>query len=1046
MATLLRRVAVLLGVTVAAPSLLWAQTVTGTILGTVTDSTGALLPGATVTIRNTGTDRTRSVVSDAHGRYREPQLPVGPYEARAELQGFTTQVRQNLQVTVGSELVLNFTLQVATVRETVTVTSEAPIVQTSSAEVGALVDQKMIQQLPLNARDIQQLATLQPGVQSQAAYNGLYGANITVRGSRPEQNRYLLNGVDAGTTFGTAPVSAANIIMGVEGLQEFKVLSSDYSAAYGLKQGGVVNMVTKSGTNTFHGSAYEFTRNDAFDARNFFDQADVPPFQRDQFGASIGGPIRKGGTFFFANYEQFRQRLGLSLLSFVPDARARQGFLPSRTAGETFVGVVPRMVPYLALYPLPNGRNLGDGTAEFFSNPEQKIDERYVTLRVDHQLSPKDTFWTVLTGDWSESLTPEGSTNFAGHATRNKIVWSAQNSHTFSGNFVGSLRVGANWNRYLDENDPLVDIARSMYIGPDPFLTPTKHGQFPGIEVGGLSGLASTGNGPVWYDHLGISLDAEFNYTRGAHAWRFGGSWLRSSDDGSYVAEQARGETSFDTLTDFLQGRAARVNIILPGSKFQTDFRSQLVSSYAEDQIRLRRVTLTAGLRWEALLQMDEAQGEIANLRGGPVDATPTVGNPILKGQKNNFAPRVGFNWDVFGDGSTSLRAGGGIFYNQVSPFSLRELSNNVPLTTQLSLNNVSFPNVFDGFVPSLVRPDFGAVEFAPKTPVLYSYHAAVQREIGWKTAVTVSYVGSQGRHLPSGTIVNNDFGNRLVPQVLPDGRYFWPTGLTRPNPNFGRIGYGQFIYASSYNALQVAAERRVGEGLGFTANYTFTNCVDDVSGELNVAVQNTGAGNVLQYARDPKSGRGNCSFTSEHSANFTTTWDLPGQKLEGVVGAFLGGWRWATITTIQSGLPFNVTTGFNRSRQNVASGGLGDRPNWAQGCDANNVILGGVDAYFNVNCFEMAEPGFLGNVPARTLRGPGLFTSDWSLAKTFRIGDHKRIELQVQAFNIFNHPNFGVPVGRIWLNATRRNAAAGRITRTVTPSRQMQFGLKFVF
>ncbi len=308
------RAAIVLGLAVGLASPVTAQVVTGTILGTVTDKTGAVVPGATITIRNTGTDLTRVLVTDEQGRYREPQLPVGVYEVRAELAGFTTQVRPKIQLTVGSELVINFALELGSLEESVTVTGESPLVQTSSAEVGALVDQRMIQQLPLNARDIQQLAVLQPGVQSQAAYNGLYGANISVRGSRPEQNRYLLNGVDAGTTFGTAPVSAANIVMGVEGLQEFKVLTSDYSAAYGLKQGGVINMVTKSGTNEFRGSAYEFLRNDRFDARNYFDLGDPPPFNRHQFGASLGGPIVRGKTFFFVNYEQFYHRLGLGII------------------------------------------------------------------------------------------------------------------------------------------------------------------------------------------------------------------------------------------------------------------------------------------------------------------------------------------------------------------------------------------------------------------------------------------------------------------------------------------------------------------------------------------------------------------------------------------------------------------------------------------------------------------------------------------------------------------------------------------------------------
>ncbi|MBI2220752.1 MAG: TonB-dependent receptor [Acidobacteria bacterium] len=1027
---------------------LQAQT-TATMLGTVTDNSGGVLPGATVTIKHTGTEQVHAAVTDGQGRYRVPQLPIGPYEIRSEMEGFKTQIRQNIQLTVGAEVVINFTLEVGSLRETVTVTSEAPVVETTSTSVGALIDQKMIQALPLNARDIQQLAVLQPGVQSQAAYNGLYGANISVRGSRPEQNRYLLNGVDAGTTFGTAPVSAANIMMGVEGLQEFKVLTSDYSAAYGMKQGGVVNMITKSGTNSFAGSAYEYFRNDRFDAKNFFDRGDdPPPFTRHQFGASLGGPILKGKTFFFTNYEQFRQRLGLSLLGFVPTARARQGYVPSPSGQEVFVGVAPQMVPYLNLYPLPNGRDLGDGTAEFFANPEQKIDEQYITLRVDHQLRPNNTLWSVFTGDWSESLTPEPTTSFAGYSLRDKMIWSVQDSHTFSPTLVGSVRFGYNWNRYLDENHALVDIDPALYIAEDYRPTPTGAGQFPQLSTSGLSALASSGNGPVWYTHRAISFDLDLNYVRGAHSWQFGASYLRAADDGSYAAEQLKGETDFASLSDLLRGRADRVNILLPGSKPETDFRSQTAAVYAEDSIRVGpRVTMTAGLRWEALLQMDEAEGEISNLRGGPLDPAPHVGNPILIGQKGNVAPRLGFNWDVFGDGRTSLRGGGGVFYNQITPYSLREMSNNFPIATQVSINSPrSFPNVFDGFVRANVAPDIASIEYRPKTPVLYSYHAAIQRELGARTSATVSWVASEGRHLPSGTIVNSDYGNRLVPEVLSDGRYFWAPGLTRPNPNFGRIGYGNFSYASSYKSVQFRVERRATEGLGFTANYTWTDCKDDVSGELNNAVQNTGGPTAMQYSRDPSTGRGNCSFTTVHSANFTTTWDLPGRNLAGVTGVLLGGWRWSTITTVQSGYPFNVATGFNRSRQNIGTRSLGDRPDWAPGCNPGNVILGGVDRYFDVNCFQLNEPGFLGNVPSRILRGPGLFTMDWSFTKSFRMRGSSRFDVEAQIFNVTNRANFAVPVGALWTNATRRRADAGRITRTVTPSRQAQFGIKFVF
>ncbi|MEI6667196.1 MAG: TonB-dependent receptor [Acidobacteriota bacterium] len=1033
-------------VILGAGSSLSAQTITGTILGTVTDNSGGVMPGVSVTAKNTGTAFTRSAVSDDKGRYELRAMPIGPYEVTAELEGFKKQIKA-VQLTVGAEVGMNFAMDVGGVEQTVVVTAEAPVVQTNSTEMGALIDQKQIQQLPLNARDIQQLAVLQPGVQSQSAYNGLYGANITVRGSRPEQNRYLLNGVDASTSFGTSPVSAANILMGVEGLQEFKVMSSDYSAAYGVKQGGVVNMVTKAGTNDFRGSAYEFHRDDKLDAPNYFDLSGTPPFKRDQFGGAVGGPIVKGQTFFFVNYEQYRHRLGLSNIATVPTARAKQGYAYDAAGNETYVGVASQMVPFLALMPDPNGSiNAKNGTGQYQSNPIQKIDEKYVTARIDHRLSPNDQLWGVYTGDWSLSVTPEANPNFGVNSTRNKQIWSLENVHTFSNHLLNTTRAGLNRNYYFDETTAFVPIASSMYVAQNPFLTPSANGQFESIGFGnGMTGMANSGNAPVWFNHTGISLDTEFSYLTGAHTWKFGGSWLYAKDAGSFTAVQARGEISFDTWTQFLQGVATRANILLPGSDPKKDFRSHTVSFYAEDNWRVSpRLTASLGVRYDLLASLKEANGHFANLVNGPSDLVPTVSSTVIYPEKNNFAPRLGFNWDASGDGKTSVRGGGGMFYNLINAFSLRESSNNVPITTQYSLNNVPFPAVFTNLNVGSLVPDFGAIQSHPQTPVLYSYHLSGQRDVGYRTSVTVSFVGSEGRHLPSGTIVNSDFGNRVMPTST--NPYYWAAGGTRPNPNFGRIGFGEFIFNSSYKSVQTSIDRRVGEGLGFTAAYTWSRCMNQGSGELNTALGNGGGPGVFQYARDPSTGYGPCSFTSTHNATFTTTWDLPGKSLTGVAGAIVGGWRWSTITTVQSGYPFNVTTGFNRSRQNVTSSGLGDRPNWASGCDASSAIVGTQLQWFNPACFVMNDAGYLGNVPAMALRGPGLFTSDWSLAKSFGLSGGKRLEFQVQAFNITNRANFRTPTSSLFANATTPNVNAGKILATVTASRQMQLGVKFVF
>jgi hypothetical protein len=1024
-----------------------AQVVTGTILGTVSDSSGSVVPGATITIRHVGTGQTRTVVTDAGGRYRESQLPIGSYEIRAELQGFKAEVRQNLGLTVGAELVVTFALQVGAVEETVLVSGDAPLVQTSSTEVSALVDQRMLQQLPLNARDVQQLATLQPGVQQQR-YNSLYGPQIVVSGVRPSHNRFLLNGIDTTGTFSFSPVSAAGILMGVEGLQEFKVLTNDYSAAYGVKQGGVVNMVTKAGSNAFHGSTYHFQRKDVFDARNYFDQGDVPPFNREQFGGSFGGPIVRGKTFFYANYEQFRQRLGLSNLAIVPDVRARQGFLPdpARPGQEINVGVAQAIVPYLSLMPAPNGRTIGGGTAEYFSNPPQSLDERYITVRLDQQLGAKDAVWGVYTGDWSESFSPLLNPNFAEHQDYNKGILSVQEVHTFSPNLVNTTRFGLNRTWYFLRADPTVAIDRSLYFVADPFYAPTSVGQFGQLGVTGLTGLA-TSTGPRWFQHTTFNVDSDFNYTRGAHAWKFGGSAGRWHDDGAVANPSSRGDVSFQTLRDFLQAKPRQVNIFVPWSDPGRRWRNSILGLYVEDSMRLRPTfTLSAGVRWETMFGPTEADGKVVNLRGGPLDPAPTVGTPYFNQPRDLFAPRVGFNWDAFGNGKTSVRGGGGTFFSQITPaLYYTQTGANSPFTTQLLIPNPAFPNPFAGTLPSQALQDFAAIEDNPSVPTIYSYHLGVQREIGHRTSVTVTYIGSQGRHLTRNGVLNTSDENIPNPQILADGSYYWPAGGTRPNPNFGRIAVIHFDANSSYDSVHFVVERRVGQGLAFSSNYTFGRCVDDISDEFNQT--STNAGGRLQYNRDRKSSRGPCAFNSDHALNITTTWDLPGHNLKGLAGGVIGDWRWSTITSLQSGVPFEIFTGFNNSRQNVINSPLGDRPSWAPGCNAQNAVTGDPNQYFKPECFVLPQPGYLGNVESRGMLGPALFTTDWSLTKTFSVGGGKRIEVQAQAFNLTNRTNFSVPSQTtLWQDANTRVASAGRVTRTSTSSRQLQFGARFAF
>jgi len=1029
---------------VLAPSRAVAQTTTGTILGTVTDSSGAVLPGATVTITSPETGQVHTVVTGNQGRYRLPQLSVGTYDVQAELMGFQSQVRRNLPLTVGGEMVIDFALGLGGIEEVIEVTSEAPMVQTTSTEVGALVDERMIRSLPLNARDIQQLAILQPGVQQNNYHN--FGTQMVVSGTRPQNNRFLLNGVDTTFSFTTSPVSAAGIMMGVEAVQEFKLLVGQYSAAYGEKSGGVLNTVTKAGTNEFHGSVYEFHRNDKFDAKNYFDQGDPPPFNRNQFGVSIGGPIVRGRSFFFANFEGFRQRLGLSHLAVVPDDRAREGYLPdpANPGGEIHVGIAPQVQPYLALFPKANGRSFGDGTAQFFSNPKQEIDEHYFTTRLDHRLSDADSLYGVYTGDWSEEFTPTQNPNFADHRTYNKHIFSAQNIHTFSPNLINTTRVGFNKSYYFFRTDTLVDVDRSLYFVPDPFYAPTDNGQFGVVSITGLKGLGQTSTGvnitPRWFDYRMLSLNSDFNYLRGAHSWQFGFLYKRTWDDTVVANPNSRGNFTFLSLRSFMQGQPRLFSVYVPDeSVLERNWRHHLFGAYVEDSIRLRNLTLNLGVRYETLVGPSEANGRVSNLRGGFLDPAPTVGKPYFKQPRNLISPRAGFNWDPSGDGRVSIRGGGAIFYDQINNwYYFLQAPGSAPFSRNVTLINPPFPNALAAIPPTSL-PDFNAVQYDAKAPTKYSFDLTMQRELGGAMSLMVAYVGSQSRN-------NGRSGNQNLyePEILPDGTKFWPAGLNqRPNPNFRQIGMIIFDARTSYNSFQATLERRSAQGLAFRMNYTFAKCTDDISNEFGGGSLN--GGSAVQDTKDRASSRGPCSFNAEQTVNITTTWNLPGRNLQGIAGALFGNWQWSTITTIQSGMPFELGLGFHNSRQGQLGSGP-DRPNWAPGCDADNAIQGGPDQYFDPMCFVPAEPGFLGNVPSRVLRGPGLLTSDWSLAKTANLGNGRRLEIRAEVFNVFNRSNFAVPASTLFQNRDTRIGSAGLITRTITPSRQAQFGVKFMF
>src|SRR2546427_1788328 len=669
-----------------------AQTVSPSIEGIVTDSNGAAIVSAKVTARNIYTDASREIETDGAGRYLIPLLPPGEYEVLISAHGFKKELRQRIKLAVGQELVIDVALSPGDVNSQVNVVAEPTTVNTTSAAMSGLVNDKQIRDLPLNGRSFQQLALLQTGVTpALAAGSDVVGGRtpkISINGARPEQNNFLLDGTDINNVYNKTPGSSAGVLLGVDSVLEFQVLTNAYAAEFGRSAGGQINAVTRSGENTVHGSAFEFLRNSALDARDFFDPKDkpIPPFKRNQFGATLGGPIQRDKTFYFLAYEGLIERLGVSGATFVPDGDARRGTIDGRS-----VTLNPQVGPYLDLFPLPNGRAFSGGIGEYLFSRSQPTDEHYVQGRIDHQYSNKDAIFTRYTFDNGKvNRIPINKTPIAytGESSRNQYS-TTEWRHTFSPTFLNQLRFGINRSTSLADNVRTIDLPPSMSWIPG-----EKFGYFS------ISGVVTELGGDYQLPRFGrlnhISLNDMVFVTRGRHAMRFGFEGQRIHFNQNTTSQRG-GIVTFPTLANFLAGTPSTVEFVLPRKLDPArGYRQWLFAMFAQSDFRVKsNLTLNLGLRYEFITVPTEVNGKISNLRNVN-DRQTTVGdpwhnNPSLK----NFAPRVGLVWDPFKTGKTSVRSGFGIFFDEILPkYYFFTGSLNPPFTTRTSLTNPPFPNV----------------------------------------------------------------------------------------------------------------------------------------------------------------------------------------------------------------------------------------------------------------------------------------------------------------------------------------------------------------
>ncbi len=1054
-----------------------AQPVTAAISGKVEDMSGAVVSGATITVKNLETGAVRIVTSDDTGNFKALSLPLGLQEVKAEKPGFKTQIRTGINLEVGQLAVVNLQLQVGDFVQQVTVSEELPVVNTTTEPVSGFVGERAVKDLPLNGRSFDNLITLNPGAINYSSEKSLNtstsnGNTFTVAGRRPSDNLFLLNGVEytGASQLAVTPGGVSGELLGIDAIREFNVLTDTYPAEYGKRSGAQVMVVTQSGTNALHGSLFEFLRNSALDARNFFDQASVPPFRRNQFGGALGGPLKKNRLFLFGNYEGFRQALAVSNVSVVPDSQARQGLLPN-SAGK-YVPVAnlnPAMLPYFSYWPQANGaellsNGLPSGTALGYFNPKESIHEDFGTLRTDYLLGKRDTVSAAYTIDDGDSLIPLADPLFGSTTTLRMQVASLQETHVFSPNMLNTFLFGFSRAAFSLDSTLLSSFPSSL-----DFVT----GQGPGgIVVGGgntTTGLAAiTSAGPnnaagVWNRRNLFTVADSVQVNKGIHQLSFG-VWFQRMQDNEDTASRQLGVATFGSLTTFLQGTVTTFQVVPDANEL--GWRSLFGAWYVDDAVKLRRnLTIRFGLRQEFTTGWNEESGRAANYltdANGVLMTNPRVSSGAFT--QNNakllFAPRVGIAWDPFGNGKTAVRAGFGTYYSLIDALSF-QLNSVPPYNGSVSYSNVSLfsalpvtPGVPPApqCSPTVLQPctTFAPVGVQPdaKTPTVEEWNFTIEQQLDRHTALRVSYVGSHGYHgllsvdpnsIPAqicassaGCTAGGTPGT--TKSTVPEGAQYIPVG-TRPNPF---LGAGFFWYTegnSSYNALQTDVTRRLSHGLEMRANYTWSKNLDMNSGPTGAQAQNQAQ--MILNRNDLPLDWGPSALNVTSQASISARYELPFHR-----GRILSGWQVNGIATLETGFPFTPLVGSNRSGDGDTRNP--DRPSLNPNF-SGPILLDSPNQWFNPNAFLLPAAGTYGNLGRGTFIGPGLANLDVSLFKTTAISERTSLVFRAEFFNVLNHPNFNSPNTTVFSSGAI-NASAGLITATATSSRQIQLGLKLIF
>lgn len=958
---------------------------TGSIRGTVTDSTGALVPGAQVTLTETGTNLQRQSVTDALGTYRFVALPVGLYRVEVKSEGFQTVVREGIRLEVNENLVVDVSLKVGQVSEVVRVEGGAPLVESQTITVGQVINQFTVQQIPLNGRRFVDLMQLVPGsvvppqngfLTSPLRGQGSFG--VVTAGNREDTVNFMINGIN----LNDGVQNQITFQPSINTVAEFKAANSTFSAEFGHTSGTVVNIATRSGTNEFHGEVYDFLRNDALDAKNFFDNPNrpIPPFKRNQFGVAAGGPFwipnvydGRNRTFWFFSYEGLRQRQQVTFNRQVPTQEQRASVTDP---------VAQKLLP---LIPLPNV----PGTNTFAGSGSAPVDIDQFTGDLSHQLTDKDRihgYYAIQDDERREPAAPVSNATLPGFgdiraATRQ--IFTFNETHVFSNTVVNEFRFG--FNRLfitfeaLNRDDP----TQFGFVPISPFGLPAINIQDTGLVFGGFRNFPQ-GRGDttfVWSDTL--------SWLNGKHDWRFG-TEIRRFFNNNFNNDM--GQFIFPNFAAFASGQPSQFQFNQGGTSsaiatgafqfFAQDSYKLLPNLLIEMGIRYE-INTTPSERFDRFVAFDAATGSLRRINSAGFDE--------LYDTNHNVMPRIGFAWDPFKKGKTSIRAGYGIFFDQPVTNSVTGLTTNAPFTNNLIINNPpSFADPFQGtpagggpLAVNTINPNF-------RNSYTQNWNLNVQHEVIENLAVSVGYFGSKGTKLRFSRNLNQP-----VNGVLPFPTVTLVDGTTRPASVITEVASEG---NSSYNALWISANKRMSHGLQFSASYQWSHSIDYNS-------RNT-QGIVLQDSRNPRANRGPSDFDVRHRFLINYLYELPFKGQKGFLPArVVEGWSVSGITVFQTGNPVTIVLGGVSPLTNVAGT---VRPNLVGNPDLPDRDPAN---YFNPLAFAAPLPGQFGNLGRNSaVVGPGFNNFDFSVTKVTTVTEQIKVEFRTEFFNIFNHPNFGQP------------------------------------